>query len=165
MKKSPEDAGEQSSSTGAGPLTNLANSLTLTQPAKNESKTRAAPSSSKTRLRKDNFVVYKDLDESPIKAPMKVERHRGISKEDAEQLEHLINITKVAKEPMKEEEREETPKKAVRKVKLNRSKAFLVKDRADKSPAKVAVHLRVPLTDRNYSFRNRDDIKAKELFY
>lgn len=124
-------------------------------------KPKAAPSSSKSRLRKDNIIVYKDIEESPLKRyPVKIEKSRGISKEDEAELEHLINITKTAKEPMKEEESE--PKKAMRKVKPNRNQRY--EQSSERSPAKVAVHLRVPLTDRNYSFRNRDSLKLKDIF-
>lgn len=128
-------------------------------------KEKPGPSSSKTRLRKDNFIVYKDMDESPIKGkPNKIEKSRGISKEDEAELEHLINITKAAKEPMKEEDCEPEPKKVMRKVKTNRPQAFVVKEKDRRSPAKVAVHQRIPQSDRNYSFRNREMLKSKEVF-
>lgn len=109
--------------------------------------------------------MYKDIEESPIKGyPVKKQKARGISKEDEEELEHLLNITKQTKEPMLKEDIEEEIQKPLRKVKPNRAPRFEETDSYDRSPSKVAVRLRVPLTERNYGFRNRESLKTKEIF-
>lgn len=153
------------SSSANNPMSKFMDSLPKGQ-SQAKPQRKAAPSSSKSRLKKDTAFIYRDTDveESPIKGfPVKVERIKGISKEDEAALEHLINITKSNKTPMKQEDTEPEPKKAMRKVKLNKKQRYECES-SERSPAKVSVHLRIPLTERQYGFRNRDGLKSKDIF-
>lgn len=114
----------------------------------------------KVRLKKSKATIYRDLeDESPIKsfAP-KVERYKGLSKEEEDELDHLMCLTKIEPEPP-----EPTITKPMRKVKMNRMKEIEDLNMAQRSPSKVAVRLRIPKEDRSYGFRNRDDLKSKPI--
>lgn len=123
-----------------------------------------APSSSKSRLKKDTFVVYKDLQESPIKVIPVSARNRGVTKEDEEEMDHLINITKEAKDYQPKEVEEEDLQKPMRKVKTNKVQKYEDLHMKPRSPPKVAVRLRIPLCERNYGFRNRESLKNKDIF-
>ena len=139
------------------------NNLTNILANKQNERIKIAQSSSKSRLRRDPVLAFRDIEESPIKPyPVKSERCRGITKEDEAELEHTINITKSAKEPKEDDEDE--PIKPMRKIKTN-NKIYKYQDLSlcQRSPSKVAVRLRVPLQDRNYSFRNRDLLKTRDI--
>lgn len=137
----------------------------VAQPKTNPVEKTLAPSSSKSRLKKDTFIAYKDLESSPLKTkPSKHARSkiRTVTKEDEEEMNHLVNITKEAKEYKPPEP--DVFQKPMRKIKTNKSQRFQDIQLKSRSPPKVAMHLRVPLCDRNYSFRNRDGLKMKDTF-
>lgn len=127
-----------------------------------EKEKKPTQSSSKTRLKKDNFIVYKDMDESPIKQfPVRQPRSKILTKEEEEELNHLSNITKETKEVKDSEE--EDYQKPMRKVKTNRIQKYEDICLKPRSPPKVAMRLRIPLCERNYSLRNREAMRNKDI--
>ena len=121
-----------------------------------------APSSSKSRLRKDIFGAYKDPEESPKKPLYSKSKSRKVTKEDEEEMHHLVNITKEAKEYQPAEP--DVFQKPMRKIKTNKIQKLENVHMKPRSPAKVAMRLRIPLCDRNYSFRSRDSFRTKDAF-
>ncbi len=117
------------------------------------------PKQGKVRLKKSKVSIYRDADdESPIKFIPKVERFKGLSKEEEEELDQLVNLTHIEPDIPEPE-----LNKPMRKVKTNRMKAIEDLNMAQRSPSKVAVRLRTPKEERSYSFRNREDIKSKAI--
>lgn len=125
-----------------------------------ESQSHKAPQ--KVRLRKENLSAFRDLNEShsPIKpVQAKVERFKGLSKEEEEELNHLVNLTK---DNEKQDEEEDAVSKKMKRVKPNRQPKIELRLKT-RSPSKVAVRLRVPKTDRSYGLRNRDEVRLKSV--
>jgi hypothetical protein len=118
--------------------------------------------SQKVRLRKENLSAFRDLNEShsPIK-PMeqRIERFKGLSKEDEAEMDHLINLTK---DNEKQDEEEADVSKKMKRVKPNKQPKIEV-NLKPKSPSKVAVRLRIPKTDRSYGLRNREEVRLKSV--
>ena len=115
----------------------------------------------KLRLKKDTINVYRDQSASPTpkkKSQVKAEKPNALSPEEEEELNQLVNLNDfiVRKQP----DVEDIPSKPTKKVKQNRVKSIDL-NLSQRSPSKVATYLRIPLTERNYSFRNRDELKNK----
>ena len=106
--------------------------------------------------------MYKDLEGSPIKPKSSRSKIRAVTKEDEEEMNHLVNITKEAKEYQPPDP--EVFQKPLRKVKTNRVQKLDDICLKPRSPPKVAMRLRIPLCERNYSFRNREALKSKDIF-
>ena len=121
-----------------------------------------APSSSKSRLRKDIFGAYKDPEESPKKPLYSKSKSRKVTKEDEEEMHHLVNITKKGK--LYQPPGLDVFQKPMRKIKTNKIQKFKNVHVKPRSSAKVAVRLRIPLCDRDYSFRSRETLRTKGKF-
>ncbi len=122
----------------------------------------APKATQKVRLRKENLSAFRDLNEShsPIKPVQpKIERFKGLSREEEAELDHLVNLTK--DNEVQEEEDADLSKK-MKRVKPNRQPKIEMRLKP-KSPSKVAVRLRIPKTDRSYGLRNREEVRLKSV--
>lgn len=121
------------------------------------------PKQNKLRLQKDTINVYRDQSASPTPkktSHARVERAKGLTLEEEQELNQLVNLNEIVGIE-KPDENDVTPK-PTKKVKQNRMKSIDLQ-LCQRSPSKVAMRLRIPLTDRNYSFRNREVLKNKVI--
>lgn len=106
--------------------------------------------------------AFRDLDESrsPIKPVQpKVERFKGLSREEEAELDHLVNLTK---DNENQDEDDPSLTKKLKRVKHSRRPHIELRLKP-RSPSKVAVRLRVPKTDRSYGLRNREEVRLKSV--
>lgn len=125
----------------------------------------SSTSGGRVRLKKDSSAnIMRDLDSvSPLKTQERQGR-REITEEDLLELEMLGNLTKENEQSKKEGEEEVLTKRKPERGGEKKRKRDDGEKEGRREEGKVAMHLRVPKSLREYGLRNREEVRNKVIF-